>query len=194
VAHRAEHGASIVHLADEWYLLAGLEVPPAGWYDDYPQLENGIGLVRQLLEDSSRLQAGRRWERPGKRFRSRVSHSTMVCGTLIAPLLVRLAGGLAERSGCRIDVVPVANRLFGESVTVSGLLAGEDVLGALEERDALGDIVFLPRAMFARPPGGCDELLTLDGLSVDDFRQRLGRPVALAEWVSEVWDQIVVSR
>ena len=193
VSYRAQYGASVVYLADEWYLLAGLDVPPDGVYDEYPQVENGIGLVRQFLEDSYRLKvSGFRLREP----RGACGPSCMlVCGTLIAPIINQVAGDLAEKSGCRIEVVPVGNRLFGGTVTVSGLLGGEDVLCAMEEKGALGEIVFLPRAMFARPPdarhtGAREELLTLDDLSVSDFKERLGRPVVLAEYASEVWDQI----
>jgi putative radical SAM enzyme (TIGR03279 family) len=177
----ARHGVSLVYLADEWYLLAGIDLPPDEHYDDYAQIENGIGLVRQFLEDSFRLQA--------KGLKLQVPGCTWVCGTLIAPVMRQVAGGLAVKSGCRIEVVPVVNRLFGETVTVSGLLCGEDVLAALGERDGRGEIVFLPRAMFSQPDGS-GELLTLDDLSVRDMEERLGCPVALAEVSSEVWERI----
>jgi NifB/MoaA-like Fe-S oxidoreductase len=102
----------------------------------------------------------------------------------------QLAGELARESGCQIEVLPVVNELFGETVTVSGLLAGEDVLGTLAGEGSLGEIVFLPRAMFAQPPEGAHELLTLDGLSVGELEERLGRSVRLAGYLSKVWEQI----
>lgn len=183
--YRARHGISLVYLADEWYLLAGIDVPPDEMYDEYPQIENGIGLVRQFLEDSSRFKV--------KRFKLQASSCTLVCGTLIAPIMRQVARDLANKSGCRIEVVPVVNRLFGETVTVSGLLGGEDVLAALGERDGLGEIVFLPRAMFSQPDGR-GELLTLDDFSVHDMAERLARPVVLAECTSEVWERIGMCR
>ena len=82
---------------------------------------------------------------------------------------------------------------LGTTVTVSGLLGGEDVLAALEEREGLGDVVFLPRAMFSVPDGR-KELLTLDDLSVGDIAARLRRPVVLAEYMSEVWERIGVEQ
>ena len=183
--YRARHGISLVYLADEWYLLAGIDLPRAEMYDDYPQIENGIGLVRQFLEDGSRLKV--------KRFKLQVPSCTLVCGTLIAPVMRQMARDIANKSGCQVEVVPVVNRLFGETVTVSGLLGGEDVLAALGGRGGLGEIVFLPRAMFSRP-NGRGELLTLDDLSVHDMAERLARPVVLAEWTSEVWERIGVCR
>jgi putative radical SAM enzyme (TIGR03279 family) len=196
-AFRRQHGLSLVYLADEWYLLSGREVPPAETYDEYPQIENGIGLVRQFLDDSRQLAAD--LARPGP-LSPRVGSCTLACGTLIAPVLQRAARDLAARSGVRIEVVPVANRLFGETVTVSGLLAGEDVAAALRGRD-LGEIVFLPGAMFAephfedaRPPQDTvrDEARerTLDDLTVQDLEKCLGCPVVATNWMSQVWDEL----
>jgi putative radical SAM enzyme (TIGR03279 family) len=182
---RTRHGISLVYLADEWYLLAGIDLPPAEMYDEYPQIENGIGLVRQFLEDSSRLKV--------RRFKLQVPSCTLVCGTLIAPMMHQVARDIASKSGCQVEVVPVVNRLFGETVTVSGLLGGEDVLADLGGRDQLGEIVFLPRAMFSQP-NGRGELLTLDDLSVHDMAERLARPAVLAECMSEVWERIGARR
>jgi putative radical SAM enzyme (TIGR03279 family) len=187
-ACRAQYGASVVYLADEWYLQSGLEVPPDKEYDDYPQIENGIGLVRQFLEDAYGLQVSS--SRLGTRS------CTLVCGTSIAPIMRRVAGDLAEKSGCRIEVIPVVNWLFGETVTVSGLLGGEDVLRALAGRGALGEIVFLPRAMFAQLPDQGEgrekqqALLTLDDLTPREFEDRLGRPVELVGYMSEVCERL----
>jgi putative radical SAM enzyme (TIGR03279 family) len=180
--HREQHGVSLVHLADEWYLLADQDVPAAEMYDGYPQIENGIGLVRRFLQDKSKLQAASP--------RLRVSSCTLACGVLIAPLLRRLVGRLAVSSGVRFDVVPVVNRLFGETVTVSGLLGGDDLVAALDGRE-LGEVVFLPRAMFAAyAPGQTVHERTLDDLTVQDLETHLGRRVLVADLLSEVWDKL----
>ena len=195
--YRARHGISLAYLADEWYLLAGDEVPHREAYDDYPQIENGIGLVRQFLDDSyqPRFSGGR----------LQFASCTLVCGTLIAPLLFGAASRLAGESGCQVDVVPVVNRMLGETVSVSGLLGGEDVLSELLGRDPRGEIVFLPQTMFAplsavgEPSTGfalasdservpaATGLRTLDELTVRDFEERLRRPVVLADRMSRVW-------
>jgi len=185
---RAAHGETIVHLADEWYLLAGREVPPDEMYDDYAQIENGIGLVRQLLDDSARV----RFQRlPGART------YTLACGTLIAPLLRAAVADMRTHRSPEIEIVPIVNRLFGETVTVSGLLSGEDVVDALARRDR-GDVVLLPRAMFSAGCGleggraegaaaGESALVTLDGVTLADISERLGRPVQVADRLGEVW-------
>jgi putative radical SAM enzyme (TIGR03279 family) len=174
--YRARHGVSLVYLADEWYLLAGIDVPADEVYDDYAQIENGIGLVRQFLEDSEGLRR--------RRSKLRVDSSTLVCGTLIAPLMRQAARTLAETGRVQVTVAPVVNRLFGERVTVSGLLGGEDVIAALKGC-ALGDVVCLPRAML-------DDAgeRTLDDLTVDDLSGRLHRPVIVADQMSELWDAL----
>jgi putative radical SAM enzyme (TIGR03279 family) len=171
--YRARHGVSLVYLADEWYLLAGIDVPADEVYDDYAQIENGIGLVRQFLEDSEGLRR--------RRSKLRAGSCTLVCGTLIAPVMRQAARTLAEAGGVRVTVV---NRLFGGMVTVSGLLGGEDVIAALEGC-ALGDVVCLPRAML-------DDAgeRTLDDLTVDDMSGRLHRPVIVADQMSELWDAL----
>jgi putative radical SAM enzyme (TIGR03279 family) len=180
--YRGQYGVSLVYLADEWYLLAGQDVPLAEMYDGYPQIENGIGLVRRFLQDSSELQV--------RGSELRVSSCTLACGVLIAPLLQRLVGEVAASSGMRIDVVPIVNRLFGETVTVSGLLGGGDVIAALDGRE-LGEIVFLPRAMFAEyAPGQTVHERTLDDLTVQDLEARLGTRVLVADVMSEVWAKL----
>lgn len=184
-AYRQRHGQTLLYLADEWYLLAGQPFPPDRIYDDYPQLENGIGLVRQFLDDYAGLDLRGQAAGEGK--------YTLVCGTLIAPLMRRIARELRERSSAQLEVVSVPNHTFGQTVTVSGLLTGGDVLRALEGQE-VGDTVFLPAAMFAESvPDQQEGALprTLDGLSPSDLARAMGRPVMMALWISQVWATIV---
>lgn len=177
--YRKQFGISLVYLADEWYLLAGVAIPGDELYDDYAQIENGIGLTRQFLDDYKELEID-----GGERS---FASCTLACGTLIAPLMGTIARDLSPLSGIRFDVVPVSNRLFGETVTVSGLLGGEDVITALQQRD-LGEVVCLPRAMFDDSAER-----TLDDLTVDDFARRLNRPVIVAGFISDVLDKLTNS-
>ncbi len=187
-AYRQQHGRTLLYLADEWYLLADRPIPPDPFYDDYPQLENGIGLARQFLDDYAGLDLQGQ-PVPDGRY-------TLVCGTLIAPLMQHSASDLCERSGAQLEVVPVPNHTFGEEVTVSGLLTGGDVLRALEGHD-VGDILFLPEAMFADYMPGQQEAdlpRTLDELSPSDLASAVGRPVLVASWMSQVWAEITGER
>ncbi len=167
---RRQQGLNLVYASDEWYLVAGLEVPPAEEYGSFPQLENGVGLTRVFLEEELQVTG----------HRSQVGKVTLVCGTLIAPLLEVVSAKLAGRTGLEIEVVPVINDFFGPTVTVSGLLTGRDVIEALRGRD-LGEAVFLPRAMF-----DASGKLTLDDISPSGMGERLGVRVEVAGTMGEV--------
>lgn len=176
--HREALGGRVegtwLYPSDELFLLAGRPVPPASFYDNDAQRENGVGLVRELLDDWRRA---RRRARPAMLARRR---ATLACGASIAPTLGGLAADLAARTGAELQVVAVPNRLFGETVTVSGLLAGADLVASLAGRD-LGERVFVPRAMFE-----AEGRLTLDDMTVDDLARQLGAPVAPVALMSEV--------
>lgn len=176
---RERYGRSLVYLADEFYLLAGFLPPPAEEYDAFPQLENGIGLVRRLLDEGARFKKSLSSVAKGKR--------SLACGTLIAPLLEEMAKEFSLQDpvgsallSAQIEVIPIENRFFGPTVTVSGLLTGRDVIAALQGRD-LGETVYLARSMF-----DASRERTLDGMTVEDMGAGLGVKVTMAETMQEV--------
>jgi putative radical SAM enzyme (TIGR03279 family) len=170
---RRRYGVTLVYPSDEWYLVAGQPVPAAENYDGFPQMENGVGLVRRFLDE---------WREAMHNIQCamRKSRITVVCGTLIAPLMQQVMGGLAALTGATVEVQPVVNEFFGETVTVSGLLIGRDVIAALGGR-RLGDLVLLPRVMF----DAAGER-TLDDLRLDDIRAALGVRVVVAGTAAEL--------
>jgi len=176
---RARHGLPIVYAADEFYLVAGRAVPAAGEYDDWSQLENGVGLVRQLLDDWQELRRSLPTTLPRPR------HLSMACGTLIAPVLERIVAAMNGIGNLRVDLHVVHNRLFGDEVTCSGLLVGRDLLDALHGRE-LGDTLVLPRDMFDH--GGT---LTLDDMTLDELREGAGRPIHTVKRVTELREVLV---
>jgi NifB/MoaA-like Fe-S oxidoreductase len=176
--YHARFGSNWVYASDEWYLLADRDPPPAHDYEGFPQIENGIGLVRQLVDDWAAA-ARRRIQPAADR------PITLVCGTLIAPQLSRLAADLAGRIEQPVQVLAVRNKFFGERVTVSGLLTGEDVRNELQSAQPSGT-VFLPRAMF-----DAEGKLTLDGLTPADLQTGLGARLGIAGRLSEVIEQLV---
>lgn len=161
---RRSTGASFLHMADEFYLLAGWPAPAAVLYDGFPQYQNGVGMVRTLLDDWVRLEA---------RTRARQAAGVCVwpkrvvalCGRLIAPVIEELGQRLASIIEREVIVVPVANRMFGPRVTVSGLIPGRDYLDALPALRE-GDMVLIPRR--ALESSG---RLFLDSMSLRDFRR-----------------------
>ncbi len=158
-------GRGMVYAGDELLLLAGRPIPEEPYYDDYPQIDNGVGLVRTLLESSHRLRVPRNL---GSK------HLVLVTGVLAAPYVENVAATVARR-GVRVDTVVVVNRLFGPSVTVSGLLCGKDMLdGVSGIGDA--DLIVLPPGI-VNPDG-----LTLDGLSIGEMTAAIGIPVIVADY------------
>ncbi|MGI5837425.1 MAG: DUF512 domain-containing protein [Chloroflexota bacterium] len=164
---RKELGRSFVHLSDEFYVMTGTSTPAAYLYDGYPQLENGVGMVRRLLT---------RWASIKRRLPLALQQPRLVgwiCGTSAYPTLSALAADVNRIAGLRVEVHSVANQFFGTTVTVSGLLTGVDVLSTLKDKRV--DQWVLPRAMF-------DDTgkMTLDGMSLDEIRERALDPVTVA--------------
>jgi putative radical SAM enzyme (TIGR03279 family) len=175
--NRRELGVGLVYPSDELYLRTGRSVPPAEEYDGFPQLENGIGLVRQLLDEWETLR--REWARPPLSGRA-----SLVCGTLIAPTMGRICHELPKVTGVDLNTVPVTNELLGSTVTVSGLLAGQDVGYGLQGRDS-GAAVFAPKAMF-----GSEGQVTLDGMTAGDIEAVLRVPVVVTDGIKALLEYL----
>jgi NifB/MoaA-like Fe-S oxidoreductase len=123
------------YAADELYLIAGRSLPGAEYYDEGALYENGVGAVRRFVDSFDRGLADLpRFD--GRRVR-------LVTGASMAPFLRDRASRLGAATGASVEVVEVANQYFGASVTVAGLLAGRDILGALAGSRA-DDVVVLP--------------------------------------------------
>ncbi len=180
-ANRKRWRSTFVYPSDEWYLVAGRGVPPARAYDGFPQLENGVGMVRRLLDEWQALKVGLR----GKGLRP----ATLTCGTLVSPVLRGVVDELNKLVDANWRLAPVVNEYFGPVTTVSGLLTGHDVVAALRG-EPLGEMVLLPRAMFtgrygagSAPPG-----TTLDEMHISDIEAQLGLPVRMAGTLGEALD------
>ncbi len=170
---RRDLGVGLVYPSDEFYLLAGRELPPAGAYDGMPQYSNGVGMTRDFVDG---------WARAQRRLPARVPRPTelaIVCGTLIAPVLQRVVDRLNRVENLRATLLPVVNQFFGETVTVSGLLMGQDVVPAL--RAAGVQRALLPRVMFDHAG-----VRTLDEYSLDRIAAESGAAVAIAGEPDEV--------
>ncbi len=180
-AFKRRIGHTWLYLSDEIYLLAGEPVPGALRYDGFVQLENGVGMVRTLLDD---------WRRARKRLLARglarpVS-ALLACATMIAPTFTQIATEMSAIPGLRARVAAVENRFFGPVVTVSGLLTGRDILAAAAAAGVQeGELLFVPRA--ALDDAGA---VFLDGMTLDQFRQETPATVIVARTMKEVVDAI----
>jgi NifB/MoaA-like Fe-S oxidoreductase len=142
-------------------------VPGRRHYGDYPQIEDGVGMVRSFREEFARLT--RRLEKTGPRDAERL-HGTILTGTLFEPVLTELVGGMNERFGTRLKVSAVENRYFGSEIVVAGLMTGECVTAARKLIE--GDFVVLPSTAHKS-----DEPIMLDGTRLDELERMLGLPV-----------------
>ena len=164
---REELGTNFAFLGDEIYLRAGRPVPSRRHYGDYPQIEDGVGMVRSFREDFARLM--RRLEKRPPRDAASLD-GTILTGTLFAPVLGGLVGRLNGRFGTRLKVVAVGNEYFGPEIVVAGLLTGSCILAARERIG--GDFVVIPKNAHKS-----DEPVMLDGTRLDELESGLGMPV-----------------
>lgn len=160
-------GTTFAFLGDEIYLRAGSAVPSRKHYGDYPQIEDGIGMVRAFCNEFGALL--KRFERRPPAH-ARQLHGTIMTGALFAPILDQQIEKLNTRIGTRLHVAAVRNEYFGGDVSVAGLLTGGDLLGARES--IRGDFVIVPKTTLKS-----DEEIMLDGMTLETLRERLGLPI-----------------
>ena len=203
--HR-EIGTNFVFASDEWYIMTGREVPHRRHYEEYPQLENGIGMVRQLLEESKRTarKLPQTIDRPVK--------VVVACGEMPARTLEQALEPLKAVEGLDVQLVPVKNMTLEGNVSCSGLLFGEEVAEALEKHlgnaecgmrnaEAYSNSEFrIPNSAFQNPPATLvflprrmfdfQGVRTLDEWRIETFQEKLGVPCVKAEWTYEIWNTV----
>lgn len=159
-----EYGLHFVHASDEWYILAEREFPEEDRYDGYIQLENGVGMMRLLYDEF--VEAIKNTE--ADNIKREVS---IVTGKLAANLICEFAGMVESKfENTRVNVYPIRNDFFGETITVSGLLTGKDILSQLNEhKGKLGDRVLLPANTLRS-----GEDVFLDDMKLNELSNELG--------------------
>ncbi len=161
---KKETGKTFAYLADEFYIQGGVPLPEAPDYDEFAQIEDGIGMVRRFLDDFEREMQRRRKPRSGLR-------GTIATGTLFHPFLEKSIERFNARFGSSLRVVAVENLFMGRSITVAGLLGGRDIAEALRAAGP-GDFAIVPHEAVSRVDG-----LLVDNLRVKDVERLVGRPV-----------------
>ena len=160
----AEYGLHFIHCSDEWYILAEQSMPPEEQYDGYLQLENGVGMLRLLLDEFAEAMEEDRIN--GRQARAK--HITLATGRLAYRFIKQMAMQMEERyEGLQIDVIAIRNDFFGEMITVSGLLTGQDIMAQLKDRD-LGEKLLLPQNVLKS-----GEPVFLDDYTLDDIEKAL---------------------
>ena len=162
-------GLHFIHASDEWYLLAEEELPGEEVYDGYLQLENGVGMLRLLMEEVE--QELERREGDGREI-----HISLATGRLAAPTLELLMKQICRKyPGVHVQIYPIRNDFFGESITVSGLITGQDLIAQLEGKP-LGEKLLLPCNMLR-----AGENVFLDDVTVEEVERRLDLPVQIVD-------------
>ncbi len=164
-----QHGIHFIHASDEWYILAGLEIPREEEYDGYPQLENGVGMLRLLeTEVKENLDA-----RVGDNRKREISIAT---GKLAKPFVEKCVISIQKKYP-QIDVCvyEIENRFFGELITVSGLITGGDLLEQLTGQK-LGTELLLPCNMLRS-----GENVFLDDVTIVDLEEKLNVKIRVVD-------------
>lgn len=162
-------GTRFVYASDEWYILAGRELPTEEEYEGYMQIENGVGMLTSLMTDVRHVLSHVKGD-------ARVRTGTIATGVLAAPYIRQLVAETKEHfPNLDIEVVTIINHFFGERITVSGLLTGKDIIEQLSGRP-LGDRLLLPANLLR---SGEDVLL--DDMTVTDIENALQTPVTIVK-------------
>ncbi len=164
---RARLGTTFAFLGDEIYLRAGRSVPSRKHYGDYPQIEDGIGMVRSFANEFEALM--RRLDRKPLRNPERLFGAIMT-GTIFAPVLRKQVERLNRRFQTRLEVVAVENDYFGGDVCVAGLLTGGDFIAARDQ--VRGEFAIIPRVALKS-----DEPIMLDGMRFEEVQKEFAVPL-----------------
>lgn len=151
-------GTRFVFASDEFYIRAGMALPPAEDYETFDQIENGVGLVATLLSEAE--QALESCEGPG-------ADLSLATGEDAYPFIESIVKRAAQRTGARVRVYAVKNVTFGGAVTVAGLLAGKDFVTALQGKD-LGEKLLIPASTLR------DDDVFLDDMTLSALSEALG--------------------
>jgi putative radical SAM enzyme (TIGR03279 family) len=174
-------------IADEFLLMGGITIPSHTYYEDYPQIENGVGLIRLLLQEwvsvKEKLQRKRCNTTSGKAKRNR--RYLLLTSVSAKPFLEMIANELVQFfKNINIIVEPVINRFFGESVTVAGLITARDILSSIKKNDRKIDEVIFPKVILNYNG------YTLDGFSVGRIIKNTGVHVEAVENLSHLVEHI----
>lgn len=171
---RSSLGSTFAWLADEWFLIAGEELPAEAHYEDYPQIDNGVGSIRSFLKQFSDAAAA---------IPARVSPPrkfTWVVGNAVEKAFQPILQRLNSIAGLEVNLAALESEYWGQKITVTGLLTGHDLLLQLQGR-YLGDAILLPAMMLKT-----GDSKFLDDMTVEELAHQLKTPILLVRGVEEL--------
>ena len=172
--YRKQLGTRFTWLSDEWYLIAGLPLPPRDEYEDLPQQENGVGSIRAFLEalDQATTDLPRRVLQPRR--------CSWVVGRIVEQALKPVTDRLNAVDGVSLLLHGLPSPYWGQDQVVTGLLTGRDLIDGLQGRD-LGDELLLPSVMLRQ-----GQPVFLDDMTLDTLRAALPVPVRVVEGAADI--------
>ncbi len=165
-----EHDIHFAHASDEIYILAGLSLPPAEEYDDYPQLENGVGMLRLMSDEYESAYNMVSADIKSKKIDPKAINTrfSIVTGVLAKPYVKEATDRICSLfPNVSYRIYAVTNRFFGENITVAGLLTGGDIIDQLKGRELFDDLL-IPDCMMK-----ADEEIFLDNVTVSELEGAL---------------------
>jgi putative radical SAM enzyme (TIGR03279 family) len=164
---RTKLGATFAFLGDEIYIKGGVSIPPKKHYGNYPQIEDGVGMIRSFLNSFESL--FRRVQ--GSKFKVQsLLNGTILTGEMFAPILRKQIDKLNALIGSKLHVLAVPNTYFGGDVAVAGLLTGKDFLAVKDK--IVGDFIVIPKHTIKS-----DEPIFLDGMNFDALKSKFDVPI-----------------
>ncbi len=154
-------GTRLVYLSDEFYINADLPIPDAEHYEDFPQIENGVGLVASFREE---FEQAITYAKKGDNNRRVI----LVTGELVYPFITEMAHKVQQKTGVQTKVYPIKNNFFGGGVNVSGLVCGTDIIEQMRQKTN-ADVLLIPDSMLRD-----NDDIFLDDVRVSDIEKELG--------------------
>lgn len=154
-------GSTFAWLADEWFLIAGQELPPESHYEDYPQIGNGVGSIRQFLKA---------FQKAAKKLPKKLTVPrcyTWVVGNAVEQAFQPILQRLNQVEGLEVRMVAIASQYWGQEISVTGLITGQDILQALKDQH-LGDAILIPSVMLKH-----DDPRFLDDMTIEQLANEL---------------------
>ncbi len=163
------YGTRFIYASDEWYITAGLPIPDADSYEGYPQIENGVGLIRSLQEEFNEYFD----ELTGD---DRIRELSLATGVLAVPYIKQLVQKLTTKfPKVNVEVYTIINNYFGNEITVAGLITGGDITAQLKEQK-LGEALLIPDVMLRN-----GETVLLDDVTVEEMENTLQTKIRIVQ-------------
>ena len=175
VKFQQQFNTTFAWLADEWYLIAQQDLPPESHYEDYPQIGNGVGSIRQFIKEfqaTATKMLPQRLETP--------RNLTWVVGNAVEYAFQPLVKRLNQVEGLEVNLVPLRSEYWGQEITVTGLLTGKDLLAGLQGKN-LGEGILLPTVMLKH-----DDNRFLDDMTTEEVALHLETPILPVNGIEEL--------